>query len=232
MRTTCVALLCTAAVTAGAQQTGSDTDGARTVYTWVDKQGVTHYAGSAEEAAGQRGAERLELDTVDRLSVVDTVTPPADSVQTDSAAEVTAPAGTAAVDDELVTEARAADVRTGLPQPAGTDAERPQPQTVNGVRVLSGGVGDEAQDEMQRLQDEFNLHITFADDTGAYLAEVPLVIENDAGETLVDTVSRGPLFYAELDAGEYTVSTTMNGVEHKRTVSIDAGRTQEIMFKR
>lgn len=52
------------------------------VYTWVDEQGVTHYASSAEEAAKAAEVERLNLEKVDSVSVVDTETPqPAEAAE-------------------------------------------------------------------------------------------------------------------------------------------------------
>lgn len=56
------------------------------VYTWVDKNGVTHYSRSAEEAAEKAQIEKVELEEVDSLSVIPSEVAPTEQAE-DTAGE-------------------------------------------------------------------------------------------------------------------------------------------------
>jgi hypothetical protein len=98
------------------------------------------------------------------------------------------------------------------------------PLLLNGYRgsVVDARVEDEAQlaDAISRYG--YNVQLVFAEQTGAFLADVNLHITDAAGNTVLDTVSEGPMFLAKLPPGQYRVAAQANGAV--RTATVDASR--------
>jgi hypothetical protein len=86
------------------------------------------------------------------------------------------------------------------PAPASPDVHKQ-----GDVSYVSGGVGDDSERAMKAIAKDFNLHITLATPTGEYLAGTKLQIAAGSGKTVLDATSGGPLFYAELPPGKYTI---------------------------
>ena len=112
----------------------------------------------------------------------------------------------------------------GIAVSAGAqDAVTLTPKTQNGTTFVSGGVGkDEAElaDAISRYG--YNVQLVFAEQTGAFLADVGLHITDATGRTVLDTVSEGPMFLAKLPPGQYRVAAQANGAV--RTATLDASR--------
>ena len=90
----------------------------------------------------------------------------------------------------------------GAAQPAPASAEvRKQ----GDISYVSGGVGDDSARAMKAVAKDFNLQITLARPNGEYLAGTKLQIQSGSGKTVLEATSGGPLFYAALPPGEYTV---------------------------
>ncbi len=108
------------------------------------------------------------------------------------------------------------------------DAATLTPQAQDQATYISGGVGkDEAQLAEVIARYGYNMQLVFAEQTGAFLADVNLQITDAAGNTVLDTVSEGPMFLAKLPPGEYKVAAEVNGQVRNATVNAvgDAKRT-------
>ena len=112
----------------------------------------------------------------------------------------------------------------GIAASAGAqDAVTLEPKTQNNTTFISGGVGkDEAQLADAISRNGYNVQLVFAEQTGAFLADVNLHITDAAGNTVLDTVSEGPMFLAKLPPGQYRVAAQANGAV--RTATVDASR--------
>jgi len=112
----------------------------------------------------------------------------------------------------------------GIAASAGAqDAATLAPKTQNHTTYVSGGVGkDEAELANAISRYGFNVQLVFAEQTGAFLADVDLHITDAAGATVLDTVSEGPMFLAKLPPGQYRVAAQANG--ELRTATVDASR--------
>ncbi len=99
-----------------------------------------------------------------------------------------------------------------------------------GISYISGGIGvDERKTFLAQARD-YNLHLTFAQQkTGSYLADVHVSIKNMKGETVLDTVSEGPLFYAKLPSGNYRVEAVYRGKSQSKKTSL-ATRPSRVIF--
>ena len=105
------------------------------------------------------------------------------------------------------------------------------PQTQGNVTYISGGVGDEWQQQMESLRAQYNLHLLFAQEgTGAYFAYVPVKITDASGRTVLDATSQGPFLYARLQPGNYTITATHLGTPITRSASVPASGGVDVNF--
>lgn len=92
------------------------------------------------------------------------------------------------------------------------------------VTILHGGVGADARESMQQARDQFNLRLQFAvRGSGAYLANVRVQIADAKGKTVLDTISTGPWFFAQLPQGRYEVTASANGQSQTQALNITQG---------
>lgn len=107
-----------------------------------------------------------------------------------------------------------------------------------GIRYVSGGVGETERDALNALSDQFNLRLIFAmADNGAYLAAVRVNITNASGEQVLSAVSEGPWFFAQLEPGKYTVDVSVVGGQdqvaqepQQKTVQVDGSGQSVVRF--
>ncbi|MBK5965934.1 hypothetical protein CCR95_18095 [Thiocystis minor] len=111
-----------------------------------------------------------------------------------------------------VTPALAADL-SGLP-PA---------QMHNGITYITGGIGQPESDAMKAAAGRYDLMLTFAERSGAYLAGVKVNIADRSGDTILDLIS-GPILLVDLPAGSYRVRADVAGNPLVKTIDI-AGKT-------
>ena len=104
-------------------------------------------------------------------------------------------------------------------------------QGPGGLTYVSGGVGDESRERLQRMSGDFNLKLVFAMNSGAFLSDVRVTIADTAGHSLVETRSGGPWFLAHLPAGHYRVAASYSGEAITRDLSLDAGTQRTLDFR-
>jgi len=91
------------------------------------------------------------------------------------------------------------------------------PQTQGEVTFVSGGVGEEERDALKSLKSDYNLGLLFSEQgTGEYFSDVNVSIKDSKGKVCLETVSDGPMLYAKLKPGHYSISADFEGrVLHK-----------------
>ena len=131
--------------------------------------------------------------------------------------------------------ATAAMALTGLigglsPCAAETGAALEQ-QTQRGASYVSGGVGVDEVQAMRAQSSNYNLKLMFAvAGTGEFLANVKVSVQDARGNTVIDAVSDGPLFYARLPEGRYRVVTENDGKTQSRAVTLRSGQRADLNF--
>ena len=108
------------------------------------------------------------------------------------------------------------------------------PQTANGVRYVSGGIGIEERAWLAEHGKEFNIHATFAVVPGGeYVADVQVQILASEGKAVLKTTVNGPQLMVALPAGSYRLIASHDGQTLKRefTVSQTARSTLVLGFK-
>lgn len=99
------------------------------------------------------------------------------------------------------------------------------------VPWLSGGIGDEALQEMRKAAAGYNLQVMFSNRLGSYLASVPFKLSSRDGRKLLSGVSEGPLVYLKLLPGTYRFSAEIDGVWQSRSIRVSSSRSPvRLMF--
>lgn len=118
-----------------------------------------------------------------------------------------------------------------------TTEEQPMVVTSeDGIRHISGGVGEGERTQLKAMVNEFDLHLMFATQgSGEYLSAVQVNVLDTKGNSVLSAVSKGPWFYAQLPPGEYEVEVTPTGVRgdeltKRETVRLDGVRQSHLDF--
>ncbi len=116
--------------------------------------------------------------------------------------------------------------------PAGSvwaDDNLPEAQQQGNVPYISGGIGREESNALESIQHNYNLRIMSADRTGHYSGDTRIIVSDRQQHVLLDTRG-GPLFYANLPDGHYTVEGYEEGHSKKQSVVIAGRKPVHVQF--
>lgn len=99
---------------------------------------------------------------------------------------------------------------------------------VSGARAVSGGFGKSQRDAMRAMADQYDLKLVFALEGGQYVGDVGVTITKGA-EPVLDVISKGPWFMADLPDGKYDVVATYEGVTKTTSITVGDTMTTKIM---
>ncbi len=109
-----------------------------------------------------------------------------------------------------------------------TARAEPKIRTYQGIAYVSGGVSDDEQHALEAEGGRFNLKVTTALSSGHFVSDVPIQVQDAHGTTVLDVVADGPLLFAALPPGAYSVRCTLNGKPQEHKVSVGAGKQQQL----
>lgn len=113
----------------------------------------------------------------------------------------------------------------GLTVLLGTLPAAAEDAELDTVPFLTGGVGEQEREALQAAAEDYNLKLVFARADGAFVADVQVTVTDSEGSTLLDVTSEGPLLFAKLPPGSYTVKATYRGDTKESTASVgETGR--------
>lgn len=78
-------------------------------------------------------------------------------------------------------------------------------------QVISGAVGLEEREAMLQKYGDYNLHLGFARPDGAFLSDVLVRIRDHSGNVVYEGKTDGPLLFAQLPPGRYSVTAEYEG---------------------
>jgi hypothetical protein len=104
-------------------------------------------------------------------------------------------------------------------------------QRAGDIPYVSGGVGAESMDRLNRVVGDFNLKLVFAAKSGSYLNDVRVAISDGKGKELLSKTSQGPWFLVKLPAGKYRIVATFGGNAERREITIGAEKLATIDFR-
>jgi len=110
-----------------------------------------------------------------------------------------------------------------------------QVQNDQGIRYVSGGVGESERAELNNQSQQFNLRLLFAmQGSGEYLSAVRVSILDARGGTVLVTESKGPWFLAQLPPGDYTVEASIPSQTERQpqrqTAHVEDSRQSRLNF--
>ncbi|HEY0844394.1 MAG TPA: hypothetical protein VGE12_03455 [Noviherbaspirillum sp.] len=105
-----------------------------------------------------------------------------------------------------------------------------EPRTENGVKYVCGGVGSDEAASMKRAASDYDVMMTFAASTGAYLADVDVAISDSRGRSVLNVTCDGPILLVDLPrGGNYRVQAEAEGRTLTRTAQVgERGAVQRI----
>ncbi len=98
------------------------------------------------------------------------------------------------------------------------------------IPYVTGGVGDAEQAAMRKLAPEYNLGLVFSGKEGRYISGVNVTVKNPSDEVVFSAVTEGPMLFADLPAGRYTVEATFDGTTHTRQVTLAEERHRRVVM--
>lgn len=99
------------------------------------------------------------------------------------------------------------------------------------VSWMSGGIGDDARDEMRKAAPNYNVHLLFSARAGNYLADIPFKVSTGNGQEIYTGVSEGPLLYLKLQPGSYQIAAQIDGAWQSKRVQVPrSGAPARISF--
>ncbi|HWW05639.1 carboxypeptidase-like regulatory domain-containing protein [Collimonas sp.] len=111
---------------------------------------------------------------------------------------------------------------------------RLQPTTSGVASYLSGGIGEDEATAIQQAAKNYSLELEFvikAAPKDEFTADIKVKVSDASHNTVLDTVSKGPFFLAQLPAGRYHLEASKNGQTKAQDVTIKPGSHQRIMFE-
>jgi hypothetical protein len=99
-----------------------------------------------------------------------------------------------------------------------------------GIAYVSGGIGSGQQDTLDSVSGRFNLKLTMATKDGKYIGRADVRIVNQQGQSVLSTVSDGPLLLAKLPAGNYKVEATAEGQSLSQDVAVPAAGQKQMVL--
>lgn len=94
---------------------------------------------------------------------------------------------------------------------------------------VTGGVGFEERTALKSVENKYNVKLTFALASGAYVSDVDILIHDAQGNVVLQTQAQGPFLYTNLSPGTYTVEAVYNGKIKKSTIEVN-GKGQKTVL--
>ncbi len=117
------------------------------------------------------------------------------------------------------------------PLAAAADAGLPAARHEGSVTYVNGGVGKDEQMAMHRLARRYPLRMAFSErKDGEFLADVPVVITNAHGSTVLALPKAGPMLDVRLPAGKYRVTAQFTGRTEAQDVTLDGKAARNLYF--
>ncbi|HET8562889.1 MAG TPA: hypothetical protein VFM35_03335 [Candidatus Binatia bacterium] len=108
--------------------------------------------------------------------------------------------------------------------------EEIQVKDYNGIPYVSGGFGVEERESLRAMTKGDNLELSFALQNGSYLGGAKVLIRDDQGRKILETVSDGPLFFTKLRPGKYTIDATAMGKTLEQVAQVPPKGQMHVSF--
>ena len=109
--------------------------------------------------------------------------------------------------------------------------ELSKPKKFDHTTYLTGGVSDEDAAAIKKRGPDYGMQLFLsADHQPVAPGEVKVKILNISGDTVVDSIAEGPLFFIKVDGGRYTIILERNGEKKEKTFDLIGRRFGQFSF--
>lgn len=109
--------------------------------------------------------------------------------------------------------------------------ELSKPKKYDHTTYLTGGVSDEDAAAIKKRGPDFGMQLFLsADHKPVAPGEVKVKILNLTGDTVIDSVADGPLFFIKVDGGRYTIILDRGGEVKEKTFDLIGRRFGQFSF--
>ena len=92
-----------------------------------------------------------------------------------------------------------------------------------GMRYVTGGIGSDEAAAMKAAARDYSLRLLFVEaGSGAYLADVRVIVKDRNHKTLLDAEGTGPFLHVGLPPGTYEIAAEADGVKLTRRATVPA----------
>ena len=119
-----------------------------------------------------------------------------------------------------------------LPPAAVAQEEVLAPGFANGIPYLSGGIGDEEREAIDRARNNYNIKLVLAEASGSFVSNVALHITTVLGEPVISIPGAGPLVLLQLQPGTYLINADYErrNVQKRFDVSDNVAQTVNVLW--
>jgi hypothetical protein len=114
--------------------------------------------------------------------------------------------------------------------PAFAQSQMPEAHQQGDIVYISGGIGADETAAIESVKGDYNLNVTSADKTGHFRGDTEIVIRDMKKNVLLDVTAQGPLFYAKLPNGRYTIEGISDDQSRKQAVRITSEKNARVHF--
>ena len=105
------------------------------------------------------------------------------------------------------------------------------PESSEGVRYLSGGIGEDELAQIEAAKASYNVKILLAEKSGHYISGVHLTLSTLLGDKLVDIPSAGPFVLLQVPSGTYQIEAAYEGHAQQQRITISGTRPLSTVFR-
>lgn len=97
------------------------------------------------------------------------------------------------------------------------------------IVYVTGGIGEAELAELEAAKGDYNLRVTNTAKDGAYVSDTAVVIQDRKGNDVM-AVNSGPLLYAALPPGNYTLMAEQTGIVQTKRFTVSAKKPANIQL--
>jgi len=102
--------------------------------------------------------------------------------------------------------------------------------TKAGIPYATGGVGDTEQSYIESHFGDYSFKLVNAGN-GAYVSEVNVTLENEQGETVLETTTNGPWLVVDLPAGRYRLTASFKDQRQSDEVVVTKAASRRLVLR-
>ncbi|MDG0025396.1 carboxypeptidase regulatory-like domain-containing protein [Trinickia sp. Y13] len=119
----------------------------------------------------------------------------------------------------------------GLASPRAFAQAASAPVAMQGVTYLTGGIGEDDVKQLRAAAAKYDLRVTFASKTGAYLSDIDVSISTESKREVLSIRTEGPLLFVNVPPGRYLLAANYAGKAQTKHVTVPPKGAVEIVLR-